>query len=82
MSDDVQIKAWEVLTCKKGHPMWLALKPYKHGQEYWETERSLMKLGGDDTHDMKAWTCQECGERAFEGKYGQWIFYVKGEERR
>lgn len=85
MTDDIQIKAWEVLTCPNGHPMWLVVRPVlRNGYSWNDGPSPTIGLGGvpDVPKCKQGWDCPKCGKRAYSGERPPWVFYVKGEERR
>lgn len=76
MADDVQIKAWEVLTCPNGHPMWVVVRPIlRKGMKWGVTP--LVGLGGISSNPETRvdWICQECHKCAFGGGLGMGVGY-------
>lgn len=73
MTDEVQIRPWTVLTCPKGHPLYITIRPLIRGkcpEPGWVTKLN------DETG---AWDCP-CGRRGFVNteSINRWGFYVKG----
>lgn len=83
MTDDVQIKAWEVLTCLNGHPMYIVVCPIKRDDPLSEPFRGVSLQEGLGVGWDKSWGCQKCDARSHRYMGGhKFIFYVKGKERR
>ena len=74
------IKAWEVVTCKNGHPCYVVLKPIYPE----DTDLTGYAVGLVDTKGNTCEECPTCKEAIWheDKKSGTMIVYVKGKKRK